>query len=316
LPEPTTQRLCAPASEALQPARRFARRLDRDWDTHSYSRLRGESHSGVRAGVDDESGDAVSIDVNAGELSELIELPGGTRFGTAFHDILENASFSEWHAFDPDDMAAPPLVLVRRMLGRHGLAATLAPRVARLAQATLHVPLPAGCRLVDLDAAQRRAEFEFHFGIGRADPRRLLDLLHVHGYARGRKQFAVDAARLEGLMHGLIDLVFVRDGRWWIVDYKTNRLGPRRADYTPARLAAAVQASEYDLQYLIYLVALHRWLRLQLGADYDYERDVGGAIYLYARGIDARGEHGVFHDRPPASLIIALDALLAPGTAA
>src|SRR5690606_19105358 len=67
------------------------------------------------------------------------------------------------------------------------------------------------------------------------------------------------------------------------LDYKSNRL----PDYAPAQLEAAMRHSEYDLQALIYTVALHRWLRFRIGASYDYARDFGGIRYLFCRGLDA-----------------------------
>ena len=87
--------------------------------------------------------------------------------------------------------------------------------------------------------------------------------------------------------------------------------------YAPAALSAAVRDSEYDLQYLIYLTALHRWLKSR-DPQYDYARDIGGALYLFVRGLDARGINGVHADTPAAALIEALDALLGParGTSA
>ena len=74
-------------------------------------------------------------------------------------------------------------------------------------------------------------------------------------------------------MTGMIDLTYVRDGRWYVLDYKSNRL----PGYSPDLLAIAMRHSEYDLQALIYTVALHRWLRFRLGAAYDYERDMGAS---------------------------------------
>ena len=109
-------------------------------------------------------------------------------------------------------------------------------------------------------------------------------------------------------MTGFIDLVVRWQGRYYVVDYKTNLLGPARADYAPERLPAAIRASDYDLQYLIYLVALQRFLRSRLGAAYDYEQHVGGALYLFVRGMREGDLAGIHHDRPPAALIDALDA--------
>jgi exodeoxyribonuclease V beta subunit len=109
-------------------------------------------------------------------------------------------------------------------------------------------------------------------------------------------------------MTGMIDLTYVRDGRWYVLDYKSNRL----PGYSPDLLAIAMRHSEYDLQALIYTVALHRWLRFRLGAAYDYDRDMGGIRYLFCRGLDAAG-NGVHVDRFPLALVDALDALFAGG---
>ena len=110
-------------------------------------------------------------------------------------------------------------------------------------------------------------------------------------------------------MTGKIDLTYQRDGRWYVLDYKSNRL----PDYTPAQLDAAMRHSEYDLQALIYTLALHRWLRFRLGAGYDYARDFGGIRYLFCRGLDLTQPRspGVHAQRFAPELVQALDALFA-----
>ena len=97
-------------------------------------------------------------------------------------------------------------------------------------------------------------------------------------------------------------------GRWYVLDYKSNWLGPAPADYGPAALAAAMHAGGYTLQSLVYLVALHRYLSVRL-PGYEYERHVGGAFYLFVRGIDpaAGMRRGVYFDRPTTACLLALD---------
>src|SRR3546814_8949018 len=74
--------------------------------------------------------------------------------------------------------------------------------------------------------------------------------------------------------------------------------------------------SEYDLQALIYTLALHRWLRFRLGDGYDYARDFGGVRYVFCRGLDATREdaQGVQAWRFDPDLIHALDALFSGGS--
>jgi exodeoxyribonuclease V beta subunit len=101
-----------------------------------------------------------------------------------------------------------------------------------------------------------------------------------------------------------------------VVDYKSNDLGPRAADYGPAPVAAAMAQHDYVLQAHLYAVAVHRHLRRRV-RDYAYERDFGGIYYLFVRGMaPGRGrETGVAFERPSAALIEALDTLLAGGGA-
>ncbi|WP_399698284.1 PD-(D/E)XK nuclease family protein, partial [Xenophilus sp.] len=113
--------------------------------------------------------------------------------------------------------------------------------------------------------------------------------------------------RLAGMLKGFMDLVFEHDGRWWVADYKSNWLGPDAAAYDAAAMRAALLAHRYDVQYVLYVFALHRLLRARL-PGYDYGRHMGGAVYLFLRGADA-ATHGVFAERPPRELIESLDAL-------
>ena len=130
--------------------------------------------------------------------------------------------------------------------------------------------------------------------------------LHAHGLVRERRGFGT-RRKLEGLMTGKIDLTYVRAERWYVLDYKSNRL-PR---YDAPALAAAMAHSEYDLQALVYTVALHRWLRFRLGDGYDYARDFGGIRYVFCRGLDAgrNDSPGIHAQRFPPELVDALDAL-------
>src|SRR5690606_14190872 len=102
------------------------------------------------------------------------------------------------------------------------------------------------------------------------------------------------------------------DGRWYVLDYKSNRLPA----YDAAALQAAMRHSEYDLQALIYSLALHRWLRFRLGDAYDYARDFGGIRYVFSRGIDldaptGDSTPGIYAHTFSPQLVHALDALFA-----
>ncbi|WP_018176931.1 exodeoxyribonuclease V subunit beta [Thioalkalivibrio sp. AKL8] len=116
---------------------------------------------------------------------------------------------------------------------------------------------------------------------------------------------------LNGMLKGFVDLVFEHGGRYYVADYKSNWLGASAQAYTPERLQAAVLEHRYDLQLVLYTLALHRQLAARL-PGYDYDHHMGGGVYLFLRGVDAPG-HGVFHHCPPRALIEWLDHRMAAG---
>ncbi len=241
----------------------------------------------------------------------------GAQPGICLHEILEHADFAA--------IAAPAtLELVRQTLWRHGLAeptahrapidpaATVAAMLAALAAAPL-AELP--FRLDQVLPAARSNEWQFFVRAGRIVPRDLAAVfataaaLPLQAYARHLQ--ALPTGALQGFLRGFVDLVVEHAGRYYVFDWKSNWLGDAGADYRRPQLLADMQQNHYVLQYHLYLLALHRHLRSRL-PDYDYDRHVGGACYVYLRGIgqDDAGA-GVFCDRPGFALIEALDRWLA-----
>lgn len=205
------------------------------------------------------------------------------------------------------------------------LAATLARRCDRkgwgqrsdaLCQwlsAVCAAPLPSlGVPLSGLNA--HWAEMEFWLPVHRLDAAAVDALCRRH-LMPGRARPALPERSLTGLMMGFADLVFEHEGRFGVLDYKSNALGPDDASYTPAAMEAAMLDNRYDVQAALYGLALHRLLRLRLGTAYDPERHLHGAIYSFLRGVAAPGA-GAFHLRLPRALLDALDSLLQAGGAA
>jgi len=112
---------------------------------------------------------------------------------------------------------------------------------------------------------------------------------------------ALQPRQLSGMLTGFMDLVVEHDGRYFVIDYKSNKLN----SYITKDLSHSILTHRYDVQYTLYLVALHRLLKSRLD-DYDYDRHVGGAVYLYLRGVQTESK-GLFVDRPPKSLILSID---------
>ncbi|MBP6749473.1 MAG: UvrD-helicase domain-containing protein [Xanthomonadaceae bacterium] len=299
----------AERSAATPPTRIPQRRFGPDLRLHSFSALHARgAEPFVRPGADDETAPALADDATT---------LGGTAFGNAVHEVLESADAAAWRLALPPDLfgeeTCPPSqrTLMERALRHQGIAATPAhiAETSRLVARALNAPLPGGVRLCDLSHAQCVRELPFHFRLRDARLDALSRLLAALGYPWAPRTLA---GALDGFMHGYIDLVY-RDprGRHHVLDYKTNRLPA----YDAASLRRAVVQHDYDLQYLIYLVALRRWLRLRRGAAYDERRDLGGAVYLFLRGIDLNapashegGAQGVHLDAVSATTIATLDA--------
>jgi exodeoxyribonuclease V beta subunit len=112
---------------------------------------------------------------------------------------------------------------------------------------------------------------------------------------------------MQGMLTGSMDLVLQHDGRYWVVDYKSNKL----TSYDSATLQDAVLHKRYDVQYVLYTLSLHRLLKVRL-PNYDYAQHIGGAVYMFLRGIQADGA-GVHVCKPPQALIEALDDLFEKG---
>jgi exodeoxyribonuclease V beta subunit len=187
----------------------------------------------------------------------------------------------------------------------------------RLLADTLSTEIAPGLRLSQIPPARRMNELEFLFPAPSLDFAALRRILAAHGYP----DVALEAGALRGFIKGFIDMIVEHDGRYWIIDWKSNYLGERAADYSAAPLAEAMAHHAYHLQALVYVVALHRYLRARLAA-YDYETHVGGYLYLFVRGVrpdwrdgDSGAPSGVHRGRPPLALVEALDRLMFGGVA-
>lgn len=113
---------------------------------------------------------------------------------------------------------------------------------------------------------------------------------------------------IQGMLRGTMDLVFSYQDKYYLLDYKSNFLGETLKDYDQAALKKAMLEHHYDWQYLLYVVALHRYLKTRL-PHYDYDRDFGGVVYAFLRGMNGLPQSGIFFDKPDWQLIQQLEEL-------
>jgi exodeoxyribonuclease V beta subunit len=153
-----------------------------------------------------------------------------------------------------------------------------------------------------------KAEMEFWVAANNTDLILLDTVVIEHTLAKQARSRLTQNA-LNGILKGFIDLVFEYQGRYYIVDYKSNWLGMADQDYTTPAMDEVVRKNRYELQYVIYLFALHRLLQSRL-SSYDYDQHVGGAACFFIRGIGAPTS-GIHFERPPKALMTTLDTLFA-----
>ena len=317
--------LAPESSAAVPPPRQSKRSVPRDWWVYSFTQLSkagaGEQGASATAAVAIERGAEDEPDlVVAGDFDTPVAFDArfsGSRFGNVLHDALEHMDFDAWRDWREAQAPEGQEIRASRGVARRRLCRCRPGRWRRrIGDRWSAARLPWHCRkaarLSDLPMDARRAELEFHFSLKPTSVDTLLATLHAHGVLPERRAFGL-RRQLEGLMTGKIDLTYLRDGRWYLLDYKSNRLPA----YDAAGMQQAMAHSEYDLQALIYTLALHRWLRFRLGDRYDYARDFGGTRYLFCRGLDPQAgtADGIHAWKPSLALVDALDALFAGGGA-
>ena len=229
--------------------------------------------------------------------------PAGRRVGNCLHRIFERLDRGEEESVE--EACRESLARYRIDSQWVGVARSMVVNTRATLLAAAEGPgVGKGFRLSDLEHAV--PEMEFHLPLEGLDRRRLGEALADHGHDN---PFAGSRSNIDGYLRGFIDLVAGHDGVWYVLDYKSNWLGSRLDDYRPAGISKAMRHHRYPLQYLLYLVALNRYLSGRL-SGYHYDRHIGGAFYLFLRGIDpaAGMDRGVYFDRPSRASIEDLDA--------
>lgn len=301
--------------QALGPARDDLAPRSPRWWIASYSALRHDEEGHALPVPDTAREDVVAEYVAAqaleGPVADSTLLPGfprGAEAGTFLHDLFEWMAEQGFAATlaDPSGLRD---AIARRCVRRGWphLIDPLADGLPQLLALPLALPDGSSVALASLADGAYRAELEFWFAADGVDALALDALVRKHTLD-GMARPALQAETINGMFKGFIDLTFEHEGRWYVADYKSNWLGGHLRDYDIQAMRDSIAHSRYDLQYAIYVLALHRQLRARMGGEYDYDRHVGGAVYLYLRGIDGHG-HGVHAARPPRELIDAMDAL-------
>jgi exodeoxyribonuclease V beta subunit len=289
-------------------ARSYRQRSPDNWRVTSYSGL--QQHGGgsplmeLQPRLDN---DAV------GERRQDLEpeftphnFPRGASPGTFLHSLFETLDFTQ--PLESDRLG--------EQLVQNGFDEHWQPVLARWLDEVLQAPLNEdGITLSQLGSGEKQAELQFYLPIDALLTANKLDALCKQYDPLSASCPPLNFPQVKGMLKGFIDLVFRWNGRYYLLDYKSNWLGENNAAYTTEAMLQAMADHRYDLQYQLYTLALHRYLRHRI-KDYDYQRHFGGVFYLFLRGVTlAAPGNGVIFRRPDAALIAGLDQLFSGSTA-
>ncbi|MEE1674551.1 exodeoxyribonuclease V subunit beta [Agarivorans aestuarii] len=322
----------SPVSEAEQSfaARSFTAQLNRNWWLTSYSAL--SRHQGHSAGFDASSDmawldEAEGLSAEASQVEQeqaltIFDFPRGAEAGTFLHLLFEEVDFQADLATIPQAIAPLLQASSYNQLGPQGELLWLAP-LTEMFQQVCATPLDdAGSAepysLSQLAPAQRLVEMEFFLPIADLQANQVNQLIRAFD-PLSRQAKPLDFASVQGMLKGFIDLVYQHDGRYYVLDYKSNYLGAEVSEYQQQAMIKAMVEHRYDFQYQLYSLALHRWLGQRI-PDYDYEQHFGGVYYLFLRGMageeaelamQSEQQNGVYFSRPEPQFIDYLDQLFA-----
>lgn len=315
---PPYQRQREPIAQ-LKP-RYFRGRIDKTWRVASFTAL--SSSATMTATVENPDYDEFVANrtggVNIQTLAtnnQIFNFPGGARAGSFMHALLEKLDFTQ-----------PDKKLVAEQLAHFNYDVDQWQEVIMdLVTQVISTPLDpqrSTFTLSQISFNHRLNELEFYYPLAPITSPGLQNLFAEFGSALPWNSLTSNSIELQflpvqGLMKGFIDMVFEYEGRYYLVDYKSNLLGTQMHAYHHSQLNEVMIKEAYWLQYHLYVVALHRYLANRL-AHYRYEEHCGGVYYLFLRGMRPQwGAHyGIYRDLPPFQLIETLSAYFDKGNKA
>lgn len=297
-------------------AKSFTGSIEKDWWMTSYSALSKTAHSNSGQPHTSASDEQPGIDMEVQEESavkpespavehSIFTFPKGARPGTFMHTLFERLTPVN---STPEQMPQ----FVNEQLQLEGLGEEWCDTLVTMLTNCLDAPLDGQqMTLRSLPEEARKVEMEFYLPLSELKAHKLNSLLQQDD-PLSAKAAPLAFSTLKGMLKGFIDLTFEYQGRWYVLDYKSNWLGEQYSDYSRARMEQMMIEHRYDLQYQLYSLALHRLLKTRL-PDYDFEQHFGGVIYLFLRGVQSNDSdrHGIYDTRPKQALIEAMDNLFA-----
>ena len=296
----------------LIPPESFATVQDK-WGIVSYSSLIFDADDVAADGFDFDRNDDDEVkntESSAGQLAGGIwDIPGGAAIGNAWHKILEVSDFTQ-------EFTAERVGSILRIFGFDN--PEYAGKSSVMFNRLMEYKLPCNMQLKTLNRARRLNEFEFLLSSPECfaveDMINAVEPYMISEFGENfRSQTILDAH--EGFFTGFIDMVFEYEGKFYIVDWKSNTLDRREENFSGDLLKRAMFEASYPMQYLCYLAALMRYLEQRLGKVFDkelYDKYIGGVYYIFLRGMMLETPAGIFSTQVPFETVQALANVICP----
>ncbi|HBC3856502.1 TPA: exodeoxyribonuclease V subunit beta [Vibrio parahaemolyticus] len=310
-PQQLEEKYVAPQEEIYDlSAKELQNPIDRNWRITSYSGLvkQGSHHVEHDATIEitgfdiDSSEEQDEADLVEPERS-IFTFPRGARPGTFLHSLFEEIEFTQPATTEENTQ------IILGLMESEQLDEEWLPILQQLIDTVLATPLDGKSLLLNQKApSQRLVEMEFLLPIEVLSAPALNRVIQRHD-PLSAKAGDLGFQTVQGMLKGFIDLVFEHQGKYYVLDWKSNHLGDDVTSYHGEALKSAMADHRYDLQYQIYALALHRFLRSRL-ANYQYEQHFGGVYYLFLRGMDGQSDHGIFAAKPTLDFLQEMDRLI------
>ncbi len=266
----------------------FSKSLDDTWKLTSYSALDNHSliHSQEKSSKNDEQNEYDKFVFNL--------LEKGAQTGLILHGIFEKIDFPN------DALWKKEIEKNLKIYGREN-SETIIKNYLNLVQNTLNTVLfPNDFSLAKVSFDKRFNELEFYFSFENWNPYEIKKLF---------PKISISDKNIRGVMHGFIDLLFEHKGKFYILDWKSNHLGYSLDNYSENKLEEAMTENNYHLQYIVYTIAVKRFLENRI-KDFDYNKHFGGVYYLFLRGLRDSKNTGVYYNKPKKELIDKIENIL------
>ena len=225
----------------------------------------------------------------------IFNFPAGAKAGSNFHKIMESLDFTL-----PKDRIFDVVKTDLSNVYSETYLSILADKIDDILKTNIGTFCGENLYLKDIDNSNKYAEVDFYLHLN--DLKLFKDRLLKYFKHKNLNNFEqalekLTFASIEGYLNGFIDLIFIHNKKYYIVDWKFNHLGNSYNDYSQENLLKVITNANYYLQYYIYLLALYEYLKYRIKNFNTHY--IGGIFYIFVRGVQKENTStGIHYDKP------------------